>query len=446
MAANDTIAAIATAPGRGGIGIIRISGPVLGPLVAALLGRRLEPRHASWCVFRDDQGDAIDEGLALFFPAPNSYTGEDVLELHAHGGPVVLQVLLKRCLALDVRAAEPGEFTKRAFLNDKLDLAQAEGVADLINAATVQAARCAVRSLQGVFSARVDELGAALIDLRMWVEASLDFPEEEIDRLQEAEVRRKLAAISERLASVVKAAKQGSLLREGIHVVLVGRPNVGKSSLLNALAGEELAIVTEIPGTTRDTIRQAVDVGGIPMHIIDTAGLRDTQDPVERIGVTRTWAAIEKADLVVLLTDCRVGESADDGQIMSRLPERLARLRVMNKIDLIAEAPRVATAGNDPAVWLSAKSGAGIDLLQQKILEMVGWGGPEEGLFLARTRHLEALAKAARHLQAAGAVGQQAEILAEELRLAQEALMSVTGEYTPDDLLGEIFSRFCIGK
>ena len=446
MAANDTIAAIATAPGRGGVGIIRISGPVLGPLVSTLLGRRLEPRRASRCVFRDDQGDAIDEGLALFFTAPNSYTGEDVLELHAHGGPVVLQVLLNRCVALGARVAEPGEFTKRAFLNDRLDLAQAEGVADLINAATVEAARCAVRSLQGVFSARIAELGAALIDLRMWVEASLDFPEEEIDRLQEAGARRKLAAISERLASVAKAAKQGSLLREGIHVVLVGRPNVGKSSLLNALAGEELAIVTEIPGTTRDTIRQAVDVGGIPMHIIDTAGLRDTEDPVERIGVTRTWAAIEKADLVVLLTDCRSEESAEDRQIMSRLPESLPRLRVMNKIDLIAEVPRIATAGNDPAVWLSAKSGAGIELLQQKILEMVGWGGPGEGLFLARARHLEALAKAARHLQAAGAVGQQAEIFAEELRLAQEALMSVTGEYTSDDLLGEIFSRFCIGK
>jgi tRNA modification GTPase len=397
-------------------------------------------------VFRDDQGDAIDEGLALFFAAPNSYTGEDVLELHGHGGPVVLQALLKRCVALGARVAEPGEFTKRAFLNDKLDLAQAEGVADLINAATVQAARCAVRSLQGVFSARIAELGAALIDLRMWVEASLDFPEEEIDRLQEAEVRRKLAAISERLASVANAARQGSLLREGIHVVLVGRPNVGKSSLLNALAGEELAIVTEIPGTTRDTIRQAVDVGGIPMHIIDTAGLRDTQDPVERIGVTRTWAAVEKADLVVLLTDCRSGESAEDQEIMSRLPERLPRLRVMNKIDLIAEAPRIATVGNDPAVWLSAKSGAGTELLQQKILEMIGWGAPGEGLFLARARHLEALAKAAGHLQAAGAVGQQVEIFAEELRLAQEALMSVTGEYTSDDLLGEIFSRFCIGK
>lgn len=446
MAANDVIAAIATAPGRGGVGILRVSGPDLTPLALGILGRLPVARRATRCAFKDEQGAAIDEGLALFFPAPGSYTGEDVLELHAHGGPIVLQMLLKRCVVLGARLAEPGEFTKRAFLNDKLDLAQAEGVADVINAATVEAARCAVRSLQGAFSQKIAELGAALVEVRMWVEASLDFPEEEIDRLEAGEMRRKLAAVREKLAAVAQAARQGSLLREGIHVVLVGQPNVGKSSLLNALAGEELAIVTEIPGTTRDAIRQAVDVGGVPMHIIDTAGLRETQDPVERIGVARTWAAIEKADLVVLLADCRAGEGAEDRRILERVPTRLPRLRVMNKIDLIQQEPRVDVQEDESVVWLSAKSGAGIQHLQDEILRKVGWGGSGEGLFLARERHLEALAEAEKHLKAASAANAGAEIFAEELRLAHEALMSVTGQFTPDDLLGEIFSRFCIGK
>jgi tRNA modification GTPase len=448
MAANDIIAAIATAPGRGGIGVVRLSGPQQGldGIIGEIIGRPLRPRHASLADFRDHDGRAIDRGLALYFPAPHSYTGESMLELQGHGGPVVQRLLLKRCLGLGARIAEPGEFTKRAFLNDKLDLAQAESVADLIDATTAEAARCAVRSLQGAFSERIHELTRALIDLRALVEATLDFPDEEIDFLKPADAEERLRAIQKRLDEVLDASRQGSLLREGIHIVLAGQPNVGKSSLLNCLAGEELAIVTDIPGTTRDAIRQTIEVGGVPAHIIDTAGLRSSDDPVEKLGIARAWAAIEKADLVLLLVDATRGETEEDQTILRRLPPQLPSVHVMNKIDLLGRAPAAEASAGKTAIWLSAKTGAGIDLLREALLKAVGWHSAGEGIYMARERHLQALSLARGCLQRAGECGRQPELFAEELRLAQEALASITGEFTADDLLGEIFSRFCIGK
>lgn len=447
MTDDDIIAAIATAPGRSGIGVIRISGLRLDALIAGLTGVALAPRRAALLGFLDARREVIDQGIALYFPAPHSYTGQDVLELQAHGGPVVLQMLLKRCLELGARVAQPGEFTRRAYLNDKLDLAQAESVADLIDAATAAAARGAMRSLQGAFSERVSELARALIDLRTLVEATLDFPDEEIELIKRGDGEGRLAALRARLQDVLSASRQGSLLREGVHVVLAGQSNVGKSSLLNRLAGEELAIVTEIPGTTRDAIRQSISVEGIPTHIIDTAGLRESSDPVERIGVARTWAAIEQADLVVLLVDATQGESAADREILRKLPSALPRLRAMNKIDLLPRSPSLERDGSTSTVWLSAKTGAGLDLLRQALLETVGWqGGSGEGLFMARERHVQALRQAWNHTERAGQLGDKLELLAEELRLAQEALGTITGEFSSDELLGEIFSRFCIGK
>lgn len=446
MASSDIIAAIATAPGRGGIGVIRVSGAGLGAMVESLVGKALPARRAVLSPFHDAKGAAIDQGLALFFPAPLSYTGEDVLELHGHGGPVVLQLLLKRCLDLGARIAEPGEFTRRAFLNDKLDLAQAESVIDLIDAATAQAARCAMRSLHGEFSNKIQELIDDLVNLRAVAEATLDFPDEEIDVLKPGVAEDKLRATQRRLDAVLEASQQGSLLREGIHVVLAGQPNVGKSSLLNRLAGEDVAIVTDIPGTTRDAIRQAIDIGGVPVHIIDTAGLRQSCDTVERIGIARTWAAIEKADLALLLIDAVQGEAAADREILGRLPKALRCIRVMNKVDLVARRAAVDRRGDSVMVWLSAKTGEGIELLRAELLEFVGWRGTGEGLYLARARHVEALRRARHHLLQAVGQGAHLELLAEDLRLAQEALASITGEFTADDLLGEIFSRFCIGK
>lgn len=448
MAVTDTIAAIATAPGRSGIGVIRVSGPRAGltVIINQTIGKTLPPRRAILADFRDHQGAAIDHGLALYFPAPHSYTGEDVLELQAHGGPLVLQLLLRRCLDLGARVAEPGEFTKRAFLNNKLDLAQAESVADLIDATTAEAARCAVRSLHGAFSDCIHGLTQALTELRVLVEATLDFPEEEIDFLKAADAEGRLRGVQQRLDEVLEASRQGSLLREGFRIVLAGQPNVGKSSLLNRMAGEELAIVTEIPGTTRDVIRQSIDVEGIPAHIIDTAGLRDSDDPVEKIGVARTWEAIGKADLVLLLLDATQGENAADRAILERLPKQLPCLRVINKIDLIAQAPAAEVQGGTTVIWLSAKTGAGIDLLRAALLKTIGWHSTGEGVYMARARHLQALGQARTHLRRAAEQGWRFELLAEELRLAQEALSAITGEFTADDLLGEIFSRFCIGK
>jgi tRNA modification GTPase len=437
----DLIAAIATAPGRGGVGVVRISGADIVPLAAALLGRLPAPRHATFTRFLDHEGGVLDEGIALYFPAPHSFTGEHVLELQGHGGPVILNLLLQRCLELGARLAGPGEFSRRAFLNGKLDLAQAEAVADLIDAASSEAARSAVRSLTGAFSARITELVEALTRLRMLVEATLDFPEEEIDFLRDADAFGRLDAIDASLRAVRAQAKQGVLLREGLTVVLIGQPNVGKSSLLNQLAGFEAAIVTEIAGTTRDTVREAIQIEGVPLHIIDTAGLRDTDDPVEKLGIERTWAAVEKADVALLLVDAAHGVGPGEAAILARLPEA-ARLTIHNKIDATAEAARAL--GDE--VWLSARTGAGVELLRQKLLESAGWQAAGEGAFTARARHLDALDRAARRLTAARESAGQLELFAEELRLAQSALAEITGEFTADDLLGEIFSKFCIGK
>ncbi|QDQ26878.1 tRNA uridine-5-carboxymethylaminomethyl(34) synthesis GTPase MnmE [Chitinimonas arctica] len=443
---RDTIAAIATAPGRGGVGVVRLSGADLGALASQLAGKPLQPRHAHYVDFRDGGGELIDQGLALYFPGPRSFTGEDVLELQGHGGPVVMQMLLRRCLELGARLAEPGEFTRRAFLNDKLDLAQAESVADLIDAGSEAAARSALRSLAGAFSGQINVLVQRLIDLRMLVEATLDFPEEDIDFLEAADARGKLTAIAAQLQTVLGTARQGSLLREGMHVVLIGQPNVGKSSLMNALAGDEVAIVTDIAGTTRDTVRELIQLDGVPMHIIDTAGLRETDDTVEKIGIARTWQAVEKADLALLLIDSREGITEHDRVILARLPDALPRLHVFNKIDLTGETLGQGEEDGHPVLRLSAKAGLGLDALRAKLLEMVGWGGSDAGVFLARERHLDAIRRADQHLVTAAAVWQQVELFAEELRLAQLALSSITGEFSADDLLGEIFSRFCIGK
>lgn len=444
--ATDVIAAIATPPGRGGIGVVRVSGPSLCGLVETLVKKPLPPRRAVLCDFAGADGAVIDQGIALYFTAPHSYTGEDVLELHGHGGPLVMQLLLRRCLELGARVAEPGEFTKRAFLNDKLDLAQAESIADLIDATTAEAARCALRSLQGEFSTAIQDLVRALTDLRLLVEATLDFPEEDIEFLQQANALGRLQGVRAKLAQVLAASQQGSLLREGMHVVLAGQPNVGKSSLLNRVAGEDLAIVTEVPGTTRDAIRQTVNVRGVPVHVIDTAGLRDPRDAVEKVGIQRTWQAIDKADLVLLLLDCTRGETREDRAILERLPAALPRLKVFNKIDLVDGAPRRATREGFEEVWLSAKTGAGVELLRAALLEAVGWRTGGEGLFMARERHLNALRVAAGHLARAAEMERQLEFFAEELRLARDALCAITGGFTSDDLLGEIFSRFCIGK
>jgi tRNA modification GTPase len=446
LSAADTIAAIATAPGRAGVGVIRVSGARLETFAAGLLGRLPQPRHATRATFRDASGAAIDDGIALYFPAPHSYTAEDVLELQGHGGPVVLQMLLRRCVELGARLAEPGEFTRRAFLNDKLDLAQAEAVADVIEAATETAARCAVRSLQGEFSAAIRNLVDQLIELRTLVEATLDFPEEELDPLDRADARGRLDRLRVALAGTLDRAQQGSLLRTGLHVVLAGQPNVGKSSLLNCLAGADRAIVTAIPGTTRDAVREAIQIEGVPLHLVDTAGLRETADEVERLGIARTWSEIERADVLLLIVDAAAGVTAADDAIVARLPSRLPRVVIYNKIDLAGTAPQVGAQGGATTVHLSAKTGAGIDLLRNHLLERAGWHPAEESPFIARARHLVCLRRAAEHLEAAAQQANAPELLAEELRLAQDQLGAITGEVTADDLLGEIFSRFCIGK
>ncbi len=452
-----TIAAIATPPGRGGIGVVRVSGADLSALIAGLVGRPLVPRTATLATFRDAAGAPLDQGLALHFPAPQSYTGEAVLELQGHGGPSVLRLLLARCVELGARLAEPGEFTRRAFLNGKLDLAQAESVADLIDAATATAARAAARSLTGEFSREVRALVDALTELRMYTEATLDFPEEDVEFLEAGDVRGRLAAVRTRVDRALARARTGALLREGLSVVLVGRPNVGKSSLLNGLAREEAAIVTPIPGTTRDPVERVVEIAGIPLTVVDTAGLRPTDDAVERIGIERTWAAVDRADLALLLVDARetpVPLHDEDRAILARLPATLPRVVVHNKSDLAGLAPRIAAqdaaGGAGRHVWLSAKTGDGLDLLEREVLAAVGAEGVTEDTWLARERHVAALRTAAAHLAAAAAHAAAApppiELFAEELREAQTALSEITGEFTADDLLGVIFGRFCIGK
>ena len=444
----DVIAAIATAPGRAGIGVVRVSGPDLAPIVDGVVGRALEPRLATVTTFKGPRGETLDEGIALFFPGPASYTGETVLELQGHGGQAVLALVLRRCLDLGARLAEPGEFTRRAFLNGKLDLAQAEGVADLIEAATATAARAAARNLSGAFSREVHAVVEELVELRAFTEATLDFPEEDIDFVRAADASGKLEALRARLASVVERARQGSLLREGLGVVLVGPPNVGKSSLLNRLVGDELAIVTPIPGTTRDTVRGSIEIDGIPLHVVDTAGLRPTTDAVERIGIERTRSAIEGADLALIVTDVR--EPIAERDIADQLPAGLPRLVVRNKIDLAGLEATSTRVGGVPVVALSALTGAGVELLRQAILGLVGASEDMEGAFLARERHLRALGDASARLDAAAGhlapAAPPLELFAEELREAQAALAAITGEFTADDLLGEIFGRFCIGK
>jgi tRNA modification GTPase len=426
--------------------VVRVSGKSLVPLALALLGKVPAARRAIRAAFLDARGAAIDDGLALYFPAPHSYTGEEVLELQGHGGPVVMQMLLKRCLELGARLAEPGEFTRRAFLNDKLDLAQAESVADLIEAATDSAARCALRSLRGEFSAAVEALVRQLIELRMLVEATLDFPEEELDPLDRTDAKGRQVRLLQAIETALAKSRQGSLLRTGLQVVLAGQPNVGKSSLLNRLAGEELAIVTAIPGTTRDSVRQTIQIDGVPLNIVDTAGLRDTQDEVERLGIARTWSEIGKADVVLLLVDARAGVTKQDLELVARIPQGVKRVFVHNKTDLAGTAARLEQTQAGASIHLSAKTGAGMELLRAELLAVAGWQQGAEDLFMARERHLVALRRAAEHVAGAGEQFSRPELFAEELRQAQEQLNSITGEFAADDLLGEIFSRFCIGK
>ena len=487
---HDPIVAIATAPGRGAVGIVRVSGKAIAPLVELLCGKALKPREATYLPFKAADGQAIDQGLALYFPAPHSYTGEDVLELQAHGGPVVLQLLLARCLEAaqslagsgqatlpGLRLAEPGEFTERAFLNDKIDLAQAEAIADLIDASTEAAARSASRSLTGAFSQEIHRLRDALVHLRMLVEATLDFPEEEIDFLQKADAYGQLDQLRATLATVMQRTRQGALLREGIKVVIAGQPNAGKSSLLNALAGAELAIVTPIAGTTRDKVAQTIQIEGVPLHVIDTAGLRDSEDEVERIGIARAWEEIASADAVLFLHDLTRMAEADyreaDAHIAAnlrdQLPWNVPVMQVWNKADelgteravqLSAEAADVVAIHSaadkadklaaDAPLVLSAKTGAGLDALRQQLLTMAGWQSAAEGTYIARARHVQALQQVQEHLDNADEqlhVDSPAlDLLAEELRLAQQSLNAITGEFTSDDLLGVIFSSFCIGK
>ena len=463
---HDPIVAIATAAGRGAVGSVRVSGKSLGGFVKELLGRDLRAREATYLPFCDASGAPIDQGLALFFPGPHSFTGEDVLELQAHGGPVVLQLLVVRCLEVagqtaagtglallaGLRIAEPGEFTERAFLNNKIDLAQAEAIADLIDASTETAARSATRSLTGTFSREIHALREALIRLRMLVEATLDFPEEEIDFLQQSDAQGQLLALQTGLIDVLRTASQGALLREGITVVIAGQPNAGKSSLLNALAGAELAIVTPIAGTTRDKVQQTIQMEGVPIHVVDTAGLRSSDDVVERVGIARAWEAIALADAVIFLHDLtrcdaidyKAADAVIAGAITEKLSAKVPVIDVWNKADAVDAVLPLA------GIVLSAKTGVGIDALRAQLLSSAGWQASGAGVFIARERHLQALRRVETHLQeAAMRLGQRAralDLLAEELRLAQNALGEITGEFTSDDLLGVIFSRFCIGK
>ncbi len=448
LASGDAIAAIATPAGRGGIGVVRVSGRNLAGWAKALTGIEPEPRRATLARFVDGEGRAIDEGLVLWFAAPHSYTGEDVLELQGHGGPVVMRMLLARCVELGARIAEPGEFTRRAFLNDRLDLAQAEGVADLIDAASEAAARSALRSLSGEFSRRVHEIADELIALRTLVEATLDFPEEDIDPLDRADARARLKKLREMTERLASDARQGAVLRSGITVVIAGAPNVGKSSLLNRLAGEDVAIVTPIAGTTRDTVRETLTVDGVPLHVIDTAGVREASDEVERLGIERTWAAIAKADVGLLMVDAREVLTEGDRAILDALPRRAERIVVRNKVDLCAGdlTPIEGVPEAAQVVAVSAKTGEGVDMLKATLLKVAGWQGGSDDVLLARERHLAEIARALACLAAANDQQGLTELMAEELRLAQHALNGITGEFGSDDLLGEIFGRFCIGK
>lgn len=442
----DTIVAVATAGGRAGIGVVRLSGPTVRQIAPQICSRALSPRHATLVSFLAEDRHALDRGIAILFEAPNSYTGEDILELHGHGGTAVLRLLMQRCVDLGARPAEPGEFTKRAFLNGKLDLVQAESVADLIDASSAAAVRSAMQSLSGAFSDQVQMLAAELLEIRARIEAVLDFPEEEIDVVANANLMERVDRMRIRLRKLLRDAAQGSLLREGTRAVLVGRPNVGKSSLMNRLAREEVAIVTDIPGTTRDALRYELVIEGVPVHVVDTAGLRTGGDQVERLGIERTIAEVAKADIAILVADGAVDDGESSFAELTVVPSKSKILRVINKIDLSGQEPRLVTQDGAASVWVSAKTGEGMELLRQAILELAGWQSQEEAPFMARERHLLALQEADKSLHAAQRASTQLELFAEELRLAHMALGRITGETTADDLLGEIFSRFCIGK
>lgn len=447
------IIAVATAPGKAGVGVVRISGQSLSGLANTLFHKKLSPRKAHLLTLCDERGQAIDQLIAIYFVGPASFTGEDVLELQCHGGPQLLELVMKRCLELGkdegLVIAEPGEFTLRAYLNNKIDLTQAEAIADLIDAQSEAAVRGAARSLQGAFSDDINNLIEEITQLRILVESTLDFPEEEIEFLENAQARQRLTAVKQKLQSLRAGAKQGKILRDGVHLVLAGAPNVGKSSLLNCLAGEEIAIVTPIAGTTRDRVKESITIEGVPMHIIDTAGLRDTSDIVEAKGIERSWDAIRLADLVIFLTDAESQAYQDDlkTQILKELPAKCAVLELINKADLLQDASKV---GHPGALLISAKTGAGIEQLKQKILELVGWSGAQEGVILARRRHLDCIERAAEHIekseQFAANGNNSLELFAEELSLAQKHLGEITGKLLPDDLLWKIFSQFCIGK
>ncbi|MDV6253722.1 tRNA uridine-5-carboxymethylaminomethyl(34) synthesis GTPase MnmE [Vibrio sp. EA2] len=451
---TDTIVAQATAPGRGGVGIIRVSGPKANLVAEEITGKTLKPRYAEYLPFQAQNGTVLDEGIALYFPNPHSFTGEDVLELQGHGGPVVMDMLIKRILGIEgVRAARPGEFSERAFLNDKMDLTQAEAIADLIDASSEEAAKSALQSLQGQFSQRIQTLVESLIHLRIYVEAAIDFPEEEIDFLADGKVAGDLQAIIDNLDAVRREANQGSIMREGMKVVIAGRPNAGKSSLLNALSGKESAIVTDIAGTTRDVLREHIHIDGMPLHIIDTAGLRDASDEVEKIGIERAWDEIAQADRVLFMVDGTTTDATDPKDIwpdfVDRLPDSIGMTVIRNKADQTNEEMGICHVNNPTLIRLSAKTGAGIDALRTHLKACMGFSGNTEGGFMARRRHLDALERAAQHLQ----IGQEqlegymaGEILAEELRITQQHLNEITGEFSSDDLLGRIFSSFCIGK
>ncbi|NUW69117.1 tRNA uridine-5-carboxymethylaminomethyl(34) synthesis GTPase MnmE [Vibrio coralliilyticus] len=451
---TETIVAQATAPGRGGVGIIRVSGPLAAKVASEVTGKDLRPRYAEYLSFTAQDGNQLDQGIALYFPNPNSFTGEDVLELQGHGGPVVMDMLIKRILQIPgIRTARPGEFSERAFLNDKLDLAQAEAIADLIDASSEQAAKSALKSLQGAFSNRIQTLVESLIHLRIYVEAAIDFPEEEIDFLADGKVSADLQTIIDNLTAVRKEATQGAIMREGMKVVIAGRPNAGKSSLLNALSGKESAIVTDIAGTTRDVLREHIHIDGMPLHIIDTAGLRDASDEVEKIGIERAWEEIEQADRVLFMVDGTTTDATDPKEIwpdfVDRLPNNIGMTVIRNKVDQTDETLGICHVNDPTLIRLSARTGQGVESLRTHLKECMGFAGGHEGGFMARRRHLEALEKAAEHLD----IGQQqlegymaGEILAEELRTAQKYLNEITGEFSSDDLLGRIFSSFCIGK
>ncbi|MBY6226524.1 tRNA uridine-5-carboxymethylaminomethyl(34) synthesis GTPase MnmE [Ferrimonas balearica] len=451
---QDTIVAQATAPGQGGVGIVRVSGPLAETVAIHVLGKVPKTRYAEYLPFKDDSGQVLDQGIALMFKGPNSFTGEDVLELQGHGGPVVLDMLIRRILTVPgLRTARPGEFSERAFLNDKLDLAQAEAIADLIEASSEQAVRSAMQSLQGEFSGQIHQLVEQLTHLRIYVEAAIDFPDEEVDFLSDGRIAGDLAAIETRLAEVRRSARQGALMREGMKVVIAGRPNAGKSSLLNALAGRESAIVTDIAGTTRDVLREHIHIDGMPLHIIDTAGLRDASDEVERIGIERAWSEIAQADRVLLMVDGTETDATDPAaiwpELIDRLPQEMGLTLIRNKADLTGETVDHGQAGGHPMFRLSAKTGEGVEALKQHLKACMGYQGTTEGGFMARQRHLEALQQAALHLEQGKEqleVFMAGELLAEELRLAQQALAEITGEFSSDDLLGRIFSSFCIGK